>query len=73
MDKYRSVPMDTPTEIRNFPVGTMAFSDSVGDSRKVAVKVDDSRWARTDSDLFAAGSEMIGWTALERIDNGFIL
>lgn len=73
MDKYRSVPMDTPTEIRNFPVGTMAFSGSVGDSRKVAVKVDDSRWARTDSDLFAADSEMIGWTALERIDNGFIL
>ena len=73
MDKYRSVPMDTAMEIRNFPVGTMAFSDSVGDSRKVAVKVDDSRWARTDSDLFAADSEMIGWTALERIDNGFIL
>ena len=73
MDKYRSVPMDTAMEIRNFPVGTMAFSDSVGDSSKVAVEVDDSRWARTDSDLFAADSEMIGWTALERIDNGFIL
>ena len=73
MDKYRSVPMDTPTEIRNFPVGTMAFSDSVGDSRKVAVKVDDSRWARTGTDLLVADSEMIGWTALERIDNGFIL
>ena len=73
MDKYRSVPMDTPTEIRNFPAGTMAFSDSIGDSRKVAVKVDDSRWARTDTDLFVSDFEMIGWTALERIDNGFIL
>lgn len=73
MDKYRSVPMDTPTEIRNFPTGTMAFSDSIGDSRKVAVKVDDSRWARTDTDLFVSDFEMIGWTALERIDNGFIL
>lgn len=73
MDKYMSVAMDTPMEIRNFPVGTMSFSDSIGDSRKVAVKIDDSRWARTDTDLFAADSEMIGWTALERIDNGFIL
>ena len=73
MDKYRSVLMDTPTEIRNFPVGTMAFLDSFGDSRKVAVKLDDSRWARTDTDLFVSDSGMVGWTALERIDNGFIL
>ena len=72
MDKYRSVPMDTPLEIRNFPVGTMAFSDSIGDSRKVAVKVDDSRWARTDTDLLVSDSEMIGWTALVRIDDVFL-
>lgn len=72
MDKYRSVPMDTPTEIRNFPVGTMAFGDYVEGYPKVAVKVDDSRWARTDVDMYVSDSEMIGWTALVRIDDVFL-
>lgn len=73
MDQYRAVLMDTTLEIRNMPVGTIAYSDNIGDSRKVAVKLDDSKWARTDVDLYVSDAEMIGWTALERIDNGIIL
>lgn len=73
MDKYRSVPMDTPTEIRNFPVGTMALGGNIDGYPRAAVKIDDSRWARTDVDMYVSDFEMIGWTALERIDNGFIL
>lgn len=72
MDKYKTVPMDTPTEIRNFPVGTMAIGDYVEGYPKVAVKVDDSRWARTDVDMYVSDIEMIGWTALVRIDDVFL-
>lgn len=73
MDQYRTVIMDTATDIRYLPVGTMSFADHIGDSRKVAVKLDDSKWARTDVDLYVSDAEMTGWTALERIDNGIIL
>lgn len=72
MDKYRSVPMDTPTEIRNFPVGTMALGGNIDGYPRAAVKIDDSRWARTDVGMYVSDFEMIGWIALVRIDDVFL-
>ena len=73
MDKYKTVPMDTPTEIRNFPVGTMALGGHIDGYPRAAVKIDDSRWARTDLDMYVSDIEMIGWTALVRIDDDVFL
>lgn len=71
MDIYRSHEIETFRDAQKMPVGSIAFV-YVNNERQVAVKRGDSKWTTTLGEVYT-DMDMIGWTGLDGVYDGFLL
>lgn len=71
LDIYRSHKIETFKDAQKSQTDSIAFV-YIHDARQVAVKRDNSKWLTTTGEMYT-DMDMIGWTVLEGVYDGFLL